>query len=170
MSDWRANLVDDDAGLTAIFREAKTVAVLGAKVEPSEPAHYVPAYLVACGYRIRPVNPRFAGQRLHDAPTAARLEALPESVDVIEIFRRPEYLPGHADEILALPWRPKVVWFQLGIRNDAAAEKLARAGIRVVQDRCMMPEHRRLMSKASKGGERGAEGVGKDPTPGAPLS
>ena len=78
----------------------------------------------------------------------ARLEALPEAVDVIEIFRRPEYLPGHADEILALPWRPKVVWFQLGIRNDVAAEKLARAGIRVVQDRCMMPDHRRLMKGA----------------------
>jgi predicted CoA-binding protein len=145
MSDWRTNLVDDDAGLTAILREAKTVAVLGAKANPAEPAHYVPAYLAAHGYRIHPVNPRFAGQRLHDAPTVAQLEALSESTDLIEIFRRPEFLPGHADEILALPWRPKAVWFQLGIRNDAAAEKLARAGIRVVQDRCMMPEHRRLI-------------------------
>jgi predicted CoA-binding protein len=145
MGDWRANLVDDDAGLTAILREAKTVAVLGAKANPAEPAHYVPAYLSKHGYRICPVNPRFAGQRLHDAPTVARLEALAEGTDVIEIFRRPEYLLGHADEILALPWRPKAVWFQLGIRNDAAAEKLAQAGIRVVQDRCMMPEHRRLI-------------------------
>ena len=66
-------------------------------------------------------------------------------VVVIEVFRRPEYLPGHAAEILALPWRPRAVWFQLGIRNDSAAEALARAGIRVVQDRCMMPEHRRLI-------------------------
>lgn len=145
MGDWRANLVDDDAGLTAILREAETVAVLGAKANPGEPAHYVPAYLSKHGYRICPVNPRFAGQRLHDAPTVARLEALSEGTDVIEIFRRPEYLLGHADEILALPWRPKAVWFQLGIRNDAAAEKLAQAGIRVVQDRCMMPEHRRLI-------------------------
>jgi len=145
MSDWRAHLVDDDAGLAAILREAKTVAVLGAKADPSEAAHYVPAYLVARGYRIRPVNPRFAGQRLHDVPTVARLEDLSEPADVIEIFRRPEYLPGHADEILSLSWRPKAVWFQLGIRNAAAAEKLARAGIRVVQDRCMMPEYRRLM-------------------------
>jgi predicted CoA-binding protein len=147
MSEWRVNLIDDDAGLTAIFREARTVAVLGAKADASEPAHYVPAYLAARGYRIRPVNPRFAGQRLHETATVARLDALSEPVDVIEIFRRPEFLPGHADEILALPWRPRAVWFQLGIRNDAAAEKLARAGIRVVQDRCMMPEHRRLMSK-----------------------
>lgn len=149
MTDWRPNLVDDDAGLTTILKETRTVAVLGAKPGASEAAHYVPAYLREHGYRIRPVNPRFAGARLHDVVTVARLDALPEAVDLIEVFRRPEYLVGHADEILALPWRPKVVWFQLGIRNAAAAEKLARAGIRVVQDRCMMPEHRRLL--AAKG-------------------
>ena len=76
-----------------------------------------------------------------------RLEDLAEPADVIEIFRRPENLPGHAREILALSWRPKAVWFQLGIRNDAAAEMLARTGIRVVQNRCMMPEHKRLIEK-----------------------
>ena len=146
MTDWRANLVDDDAGLTTILKQARTVAVLGAKLGPSEAAHYVPAYLREHGYRIRPVNPHFAGQRLHDAVTVARLDALSEPADLIEVFRRPEYLVGHADEILALLWRPKVVWFQLGIRNDTAAEMLARAGIRVVQDRCMMPEHRRLIA------------------------
>src|SRR5882724_11483030 len=105
MADWRANLVVDDAGLTAILREGRTVAVLGAKADPSEAAHYVPAYLREHGYRIRPVNPRFAGQRLHDAVTVAGLDAL--------------------------------------------SEEVARAGIRVVQDRCMMPEHRRLI--AAKG-------------------
>ncbi|PYN16776.1 MAG: CoA-binding protein [Candidatus Rokuibacteriota bacterium] len=145
MSDWRGHLVSDDAGLTAIFREAKTVAVVGAKDDPAEPAHYVPAYLHALGYRILPVNPKLTGRRLHDVATVARVADLPEPVDVIEVFRRPEYLPGHAAEILALPWRPRAVWFQLGIRNDSAAEALARAGIRVVQDRCMMPEHRRLI-------------------------
>jgi predicted CoA-binding protein len=149
MSDWRALLVDDDSGLTAIFRESKTVAVLGAKADSSEPAYYVAAYLHSRGYHVRPVNPRFAGRRLHDADTVASLRDLAEPTDVIEVFRRPEYLPGHADEILALPWRPKTVWFQLGIRHDGAAEKLARAGIRVVQDRCMMPEHRRLKSQGS---------------------
>ena len=147
MSDWRDLLIDDDEGLLAIFRESKTVAVLGAKASPSEPAYYVPAYLHARGYAIQPVNPRFAGSRLHERDTVATLAELTEPADVIEIFRRPEYLPAHADEILALPWRPKTVWFQLGIRNDAAAEKLARAGMRVVQDRCMMPEHRRLASR-----------------------
>jgi predicted CoA-binding protein len=145
VTDWRAHLIDDDAGLAAILREAKTVAVLGAKADPAEPAHAVPAYLHERGYRIRPVNPKIAGRPVHDRTAVARLEDLDEPVDVIEIFRRPENLPGHAREILALPWRPKAVWFQLGIRNDAAAEMLARAGIRVVQNRCMMPEHRRLL-------------------------
>src|SRR5262245_37120141 len=142
MSDWRALFVDDDSGLAAIFRESKTVAVLGAKTDSSEPAYYVPAYLHGRGYQIRPVNPRFAGRRLHDAETVPALRDLAGPADVIEVFRRPEYLPGHADEILALPWRPKTVWFQLGIRHDGAAETLARAGIRVDQARWMMPEHR----------------------------
>jgi uncharacterized protein len=144
-NDWQKNLVDDDAGLTRIFREAKTVGVLGAKANRSEPANYVPAYLHAHGYHIISINPVIAGDELFGEPVRATLGDLPGPVDVIEIFRRPEYLPGHAREILALPWRPAVVWFQLGIRHDVAAAELARAGIRVVQDRCMMPEHRRLL-------------------------
>ena len=142
---WSANLVDDDAGLTRVLREARTVAVLGAKAHPSQPAHYVPAYLARVGYRVRPVNPTLTGTAILGEPVVAALADLPEPVDVIDVFRRPEFLLGHTTEILALSWRPAVVWFQLGIRNDVAAERLARAGIRVVQDRCMMPEHRRLL-------------------------
>jgi predicted CoA-binding protein len=122
--------------------------VLGAKPGAGEPAYYVPAYLHARGYRILPVNPVHAGRELFGTVVVPRLADLAEPADVIEIFRRPEHLPGHADEILALSWRPAAVWFQLGIRNDAAAERLARAGIRVVQNRCMMPEHRRLLGAA----------------------
>jgi predicted CoA-binding protein len=144
----RAHLIDDDAGLTRVLREAKTVAVLGAKPEPSEPAHYVPAYLQSRGYRIVPVNPVFAGQTILGETVLGALADLPEPVDVIDVFRRPEFLPGHAREILALPWRPRAVWFQLGIRHDGAAAMLARAGIDVIQDRCMMPEHRRLMKES----------------------
>ena len=146
--DYRSLLVQDDAGLTRIFREARTVAVLGAKGEPGEPAFYVPSYLKTRGYRISPVNPTRAGERILDETVVATLADLTERVDVIEVFRRPEFLPGHATEILRLPWKPAVVWFQLGIRHDAAAAELARAGIRVVQDRCMMPEHRRLLGAA----------------------
>jgi predicted CoA-binding protein len=142
---WSENLVVDDAGLTRILREARTVAVLGAKAQPSAPAYYVPAYLAEVGYRIRPVNPTIVGTRILGEPVVPTLADMPGPVDLIEVFRRPEFLPGHAAEILALSWRPSVVWFQLGIRHDGAAQRLARAGIRVVQDRCMMPEHRRLL-------------------------
>jgi hypothetical protein len=149
--DWRANLVTDDDGLRTILREAKTIAVLGAKAAAHEAAYFVPAYLGAQGYRLRPVNPKFTAQEIHGARVVATLAELEQPVDVIEIFRRPQYLPGHAQEILALPWRPRAVWFQLGIRNDAAAEALARTGIQVVQDRCMMPEHRRLLGPGRPG-------------------
>ena len=148
MEDWTRNLVDDDPGLRAILREARTVAVVGAKDGASEPAWYVPAYLARQDYRIRPVNPTMAGRAILGVPVVSTLADLDEPADVVEIFRRPEHLPGHVAEILALPWKPRAVWFQLGIRHDGAAERLARAGIRVVQDRCMMPEHRRLLGAA----------------------
>jgi len=146
MTDWTRNLVDDDAGLAAILREARSVAVVGAKDGAGEPAWYVPAYLARYGYRIRPVNPRIAGRTILGAAVVSALAELDGPVDVIEIFRRPEHLPVHVAEILGLPWAPRAVWFQLGIRHDGAAERLARAGIQVVQDRCMMPEHRRLLA------------------------
>jgi predicted CoA-binding protein len=146
VADWKERIVVDDEGLRAILREAKTVAVLGAKAHVSQAAYYVPAYLAAHRYRIMPVNPTLEGQRLFGRPVVPTLADLDGPADVIEVFRRPEHLPGHAREILALPWKPKAVWFQLGIRNDDAAELLARSDIRVVQNRCMMPEHRRLLA------------------------
>jgi len=91
------------------------------------------------------VNPTLTGRSLFGARVAPTLADLAEPADVIDVFRRPEFLPGHAREILELPWRPAAVWFQLGIRHDGAAEILARAGMLVIQDRCMMPEHRRLL-------------------------
>ena len=124
------------------------VGVLGAKGEAGQPAYYVPAYLKAHGYRVLPVNPTRDGERIFGEPVVATLADLGESPDVVEIFRRPQFLQAHAAEIVRLPRTPAVVWFQLGIRNDGAAETLARAGIRVVQDRCMMPEHRRLLGAA----------------------
>jgi uncharacterized protein len=145
MGQWESNLIDDDAGLSRILRETRSIAVLGAKPNRGAPAYYVPAYLAARGYRILPVNPRFVGEVIHGTKVVGSVAELPEPVDVVEVFRRPEYLPGHAEEILALAQVPAVVWFQLGIRSVEAAERLARAGVRVVQDRCMMPEHRRLI-------------------------
>jgi uncharacterized protein len=141
-------LITDDGGLRTILREARTIAVLGAKVGAGEPAYYVPAYLADRGYVVRPVNPTLAGRQLFGVPVVATLGDLDDPVDVIEIFRRAEHLPAHATEILALPWRPRAVWFQLGIRHDEAARRLSDAGIKVVQDRCMMPEHKRLLGAA----------------------
>ena len=148
MATWQMNLIDDDAGLITILRETRTVAVLGAKADPGEPAYYVPAYLAARGYRILPVNPVFAGRQLHGARVVGTLADLDETPDLVDVFRRPQYLVDHALEILALSPRPSTVWFQLGIVNDEAAGRLARAGIRVVQNRCMMPDHRRLVREA----------------------
>jgi predicted CoA-binding protein len=145
MADWQENLIDDDAGLRQILSETKTIAVLGAKRGREQPAYYVPAYLQAHGYRVYPVNPTLVGDTVLGVAVLSALGDLTGPVDVIEVFRRAEHLPGHAAEILALPWRPRAVWFQLGIRHPGAAERLARAGLHVVQDRCMMPEHRRLL-------------------------
>src|SRR2546428_2082861 len=113
MTGWSANLIDDDVGLAAILREAKTVAVLGAKADSAEPAYFVPAYLHARGYRIRPVNPKIAGRSVHDATAEARLADLAEPADAIGIFRRPQDLPDHPRGILALPWQPKAGWVQI---------------------------------------------------------
>lgn len=145
MAEWRGNLIDDDDGLTRILAEARTIAVLGAKAEAGEPAYYVPAYLAAQGYRILAVNPHLRGRSVHGVPAVDSVADLREPVDVVEVFRAPEHLAAHAEEILAMRTPPRVVWFQLGIRNDTAAQRLARAGIRVVQSRCMMPEHGRLL-------------------------
>jgi predicted CoA-binding protein len=129
----------------AILENSPTVAVLGVHSDPSKPAHYVPAYLHAQGYRVIGVNPKLAGQTLFGQPVVAQLSelvGLPGGVDLVDVFRRPEFLPGHLSDILAL--KPSVVWLQLGIRHDAFAAELAGHGIQVVQDRCTLADHRRL--------------------------
>jgi hypothetical protein len=143
---WRDNLIDDDDGLRRILAKPGTVAVLGAKADPSEPAFFVPAYLVAQGYRVLPVNPELRGRTVHGIRAVDALGQLEEPVDLVEVFRAARNLPPHAREILRMEPLPRVVWFQLGIRHPDVAERLARARILVVQDRCMMPEHRRLVA------------------------
>lgn len=127
-----------------VLRAARVVAVLGAHTEPSRPAFYVPDYLHAQGYRVLPVNPLFAGQTLWGEPVRPRLDALGERVDIVDVFRRPDLLPGHLAEILAMSPRPRLVWLQQGIRNDDFARALQAEGIDVVQDRCTLADHRRL--------------------------
>jgi predicted CoA-binding protein len=138
---------ESDAELREILSGTRTIAVVGIKDRPEEDANRVPRYLQEHGYRIVPVTPK-AGSVLGER-AYARLADLPAPVDLVDLFRAPEHIPGHVEEILALPWRPAAVWMQLGIHHDAAAARLRAAGIRVIQDRCIMVEHRRLLGSAS---------------------
>jgi len=137
-------LTSDDE-LRGVLERARTVAVLGVHPEAKRPAHYVPAYLVEHGYRVLPVNAVAAGKELFGEAVREKLDAIGEPVDIVDIFRRADALEGHLAEILAMRPRPRLVWLQLGIRNDAFAARLIAEGIDVVQDRCVMAEHRRLL-------------------------
>lgn len=124
----------------------RTVAVLGIKAEAqsAQAAYYVPEYLQKAGYEIIPVPVYFPeateilGRRVY-----RKLVDIPGEVDLVNVFRRPVDIPQHVDDILAK--RPRAVWFQLGIRHDEVAQVLAEAGIQVVQDRCIMVDHRALV-------------------------
>lgn len=127
-----------------VLKTARVIAVLGAHDNPIKAACYVPEYLHEQGYRILPVNPALVGKELFGEKVRATLAEIGEPVDVVDVFRRPELLPGHLADILAMAPRPKVVWLQLGIRNDAFARDLVAAGLDVVQDRCTLADHRRF--------------------------
>lgn len=137
-------LVDDDAGIARIVRGARRVVALGAKTdaEPSEAAFVVPDWLRRHGLEIVavPVGDGFPDE-MFGAPTCRRLADVAGPVDVVDVFRRSREVERYVDDLVAL--RPRCVWMQLGIRDDRAAEALARARIEVVQDRCLMAEFRR---------------------------
>jgi len=145
MDDWRANILDDDAKIRELLRGTKRVAVLGIKTEAQreQPSFHVPEYLASKGIEIVPVPVYYPeateilGQKVY-----RKVADVPGPIDIVDVFRRPADVTGHLDDLKAK--KPRAVWLQLGIRNDAASEALARAGIQVVQDRCMMVEYRRL--------------------------
>ena len=143
--DWKANLINDEAGLKALLAETRTIAVLGIKTEAQsgQPAFYVASYMKSAGFDVIPVPVYYPDiTEILGRPVYRKVADIPGSVDMVNVFRRSEDVPPHVDDILAK--KPKSVWMQLGIANDAAAEKLARAGIKVVQNRCLMVDHRRL--------------------------
>ena len=143
--DWRDNLITDEASLKALLADTKTIAVLGIKTEAQsgQPAFYVASYLQSSGFDVIPVPVYYPDvTQILGRPVYRKVADIPGSVDMVNVFRRSEDVPPHVDDILAK--KPKSVWMQLGIRNDAVAEKLARAGVKVVQDRCLMVDHRRL--------------------------
>jgi uncharacterized protein len=116
--------------------KVKTIAVVGASPNEARPSFGVMRFLISRGYIITPVNPGQAGGEILGQTVAAALADLSAPVDMIDVFRASDAIPAIADEILALPWKPKLVWLQLGIRNDAAAAKLEAAGITVIMNRC----------------------------------
>ncbi len=137
---WRANVVTDRAGLTRILDETKRIAVLGIKpIETGQPAFHVPEYAQRAGYEIVPVPVYYPdATEVLGEPVVRELAKVTPPADMINVFRRSADLPQHVGDFLAA--KPRVVWFQLGIRNDAVAETLAKAGIQVVQDRCLLVE------------------------------
>lgn len=141
--DWRIHLLEGRDEIRRLLERTRRIAVLGIKPETHAhlPAHYVPRYAADVGLEVIPVPVYYPevteilGKRVY-----RRLIDVPGELDLVNVFRRPHDIPPHLDDILAK--RPAAVWFQSGIRNDAAAETLARAGIDVVQDRCLMVELR----------------------------
>jgi predicted CoA-binding protein len=145
MSDWRDNLITTTDSIARVVRESKRIAVLGIKTEAQrgQPAFYVPEYMARAGHDIVPVPVYYPEvTEILGRPVYRTVRAVPGPLDMVNVFRRPKDVPAHVEDILAA--RPRVVWLQLGIRHDGAAETWARAGIQVVQDRCLLVEHRRL--------------------------
>lgn len=142
---WKLNLIQDSKGIEQLIRDTKTIAVLGIKPEShaDQAAHYVPAHMAAAGFDVIPVPVYYPDvTQILGRPVFRKLVEVGKPIDMVNVFRRPNDIPPHVDDILAV--KPKSVWFQLGIRNDEAARRLAEAGIKVVQDRCLMVEEARM--------------------------
>ncbi|HEU4884748.1 MAG TPA: CoA-binding protein [Longimicrobium sp.] len=141
---WRDNLVTTEQGIGEIIRSSKRVAVLGMKTEAQsgQPAFYVPEYLHRAGVDVIPVPVYYPDvTEILGKKVYRNVADIPGQVDLVDVFRRSQDVPPHVDDILAA--KPKAVWMQSGIRNEEAARRFAEAGIKVVQDRCLMVEHRR---------------------------
>jgi len=144
MTDWKANLINDAAGIRQMLLDTKTIAVLGIKPEShaDQAAHYVPAHMAEAGFDVIPVPVCYPDvTEILGKAVVRKVADIGRPIDMVNVFRRPADIPQHVDDILAA--KPKYVWFQLGIRNDEAAEQFAKAGIRVIQDRCLMVEEGR---------------------------
>ncbi|HZF67233.1 MAG TPA: CoA-binding protein [Gemmatirosa sp.] len=142
--DWRRHLLDDGAAIRALLQRVRRIAVLGIKTPDGfPPAHYVPEAAQRAGYEVIPVPVYYPEvTELLGQPVYRRVADIPgPPVDLVDVFRRPQDLPAHLDDLLAA--RPGAVWLQSGIRHAEVAETLARAGIDVVQDRCLMVEIQR---------------------------
>jgi predicted CoA-binding protein len=142
-ASWRDHLIESPAQIRQLLENTHRIAVLGIKPDADQPAYYVPEYAERAGYEIVPVPVYYKElTEMMGKKVYRKLADIPGAVDMINVFRRPSDIPPHVDDIIAK--KPTSVWFQLGIRNDEAAERLARAGIDVVQDHCLLVELRRI--------------------------
>ncbi len=142
-TDWHEHLLDKPEQIKQLLENTHRIAVLGIKPNPDQPAYYVPEYAQRAGYEIVPVPVYYKDlTEMHGEKVYRKVTDIPGDIDMVNVFRRPGDIPQHVDDIVAKG--PKSVWFQLGIRNNEAAEKLARAGIDVVQDHCLLVELRRI--------------------------
>jgi uncharacterized protein len=142
-----------DAYVRDIMKSVRTIALVGASNNPARPSWIVTKYLIERGYNVIPVNPGLAGQEILGRPVYGRLADIPRPVDMVEIFRNSQAAGPITDEALALDPLPKVIWMQLSVRNDAAAEKAEARGVKVVMNRCPKIEYGRLS------GEIGWQGI-----------
>lgn len=141
--DWRSHIIDSREGIRRVIENTHRIAVLGMKLGEHRPAFFVPEYAQHAGFEIVPVPVYYPDvTEMLEKKVYRKLSEIPGDIDMVNVFRKPQDIPPHLDDIIAK--KPKSVWFQLGIVNDAAAETLARAGIDVVQDRCLLIELRRL--------------------------
>ncbi len=143
MESWKTNLIGSDAEIKELLTNTKRIAVVGIKMETHQPAYYVPQYMKSAGFEIVPVPVYYPeATEILGAKVYRNLADIPGEIDLVNIFRRSSDVPKHTADILAK--KPKAVWMQSGIYNDEVAETLAREGIKVVQNLCLMVEHRSL--------------------------
>ena len=137
----------DDAYLRKILRDTKTIAMVGASANWNRPSYFAMKYLLDRGYKVIPVNPAAAGQEILGQKVYGSLTELPAKADMVDIFRNSEAAGPITDD--AIKHGAKIVWMQLGVRNDAAAKRAEEAGLKVVMNRCPKIEYGRLSSEIS---------------------
>lgn len=134
--------IDNPDDLRRLLQRTRTIAVVGASSDPWRPSFGIAGYLKRAGYRVIPVNPHEAGRQLHGEAFVAALGDIGETVDLVDVFRRPDALPALVEEVIAVG--APVLWTQLGVRHDQACARAQAAGIEVVMNRCISVEHARL--------------------------
>ena len=138
-----------DSYIRGILNTVKSIAMVGISPKDNRPSYFAFKYLLERGYRMIPVNPGQAGKEILGQKVYAKLADIPEPVDMVDIFRAPQYAVPIVAEALTLAPRPQVIWMQLGVRNDSAAATAEAAGLKVVMNRCPKIEYGRLSSEIS---------------------